>query len=217
MATSGTLFNLCQINIYFRIVGTLPKYQTFWRRNFAANVDFLIFFPLVLVAFTYERSGDRTAYLIFTSLHVILFTAYMVICHGRFGHTIGKKLIGIKVLDKNEQDLIGVKRAFLRESPWFLAQLIGIIFLWINSSVSIGPDRLLDTYTKSMVSLISWIWFFIEILTMYFSQKRRALHDFLAGSVVVNYVELKREELYRKKEAFFSTLSSAQKLPEQYR
>jgi hypothetical protein len=36
-----------------------------------------------------------------------------------------------------------------------------------------------------MITLTSAVWFALEIITMLFSKKRRALQDFIAGSVVI--------------------------------
>ena len=186
----------------------LTKYQTFWKRYLASFIDSLFFLPFPLLTNYYERSTNTTAFLLFTILHVLLFTMYVVIGHGRYGQTLGKYLMGIKVFDVNEQKIIGYRRAFLRECVWFFAQMAGIVYLIVDTSKSVETMAIHETYYKSIVGLITSTWFILEVVTMMFNNKRRALHDFIAGSVVVNISELKREHLRERQQELMQSLQT---------
>jgi uncharacterized RDD family membrane protein YckC len=188
---------------------SLRKYDTFWKRYLASFIDSLIFLPLPLVIHQYERSTNTTAFLLFTLLHVLLFTTYLVIGHGRYGQTLGKYLMGVKVMDVNEKDVIGYRRAFLRECVWFFAQLAGIIYLTVDTTKSVEPIAIHETYYKSIVGLITSTWFLLEVVTMLFNKKRRALHDFIAGSVVVHLIELRKETLQKRQQELIQSLHAS--------
>jgi uncharacterized RDD family membrane protein YckC len=126
---------------------------------------------------------------------------YLVIGHGRYGQTIGKRLMGIQVLSVNEQEVIGYRNAFLRECVWFFAQIAGIVYLIVETMQSPAPVAIQQTYFKSIVALITSSWFILEVITMLLNKKRRALHDLIAGSIVVIIVEIKREALKKKQKA----------------
>jgi uncharacterized RDD family membrane protein YckC len=131
---------------------------------------------------------------------------YLVIGHGRYGQTVGKYLMGVKVMDVNEKDVIGYRRAFLRECVWFFAQMAGIVYLIVDTTKSAEPIAIYETYYKSIVGLITSTWFLLEVATMLFNKKRRALHDFIAGSVVVHLIELRREALQKKQQELMQSL-----------
>jgi uncharacterized RDD family membrane protein YckC len=187
---------------------SLNKYQTFWKRFLASFIDSLIFLPFALLCYYYERSENTSLFLLFTIIHVFLFTLYLVVGHGRYGQTIGKHLMGIKVFDVNEKEVIGYRRAFLRESVWLFAQMAGIVYLFVDTVKSSEPIAVYETYYKSIVGLISSSWFLLEVVTMLFNKKRRAMHDLIAGSVVVHLTELKKEDLHKRQQELMTSLQT---------
>ncbi len=52
------------------------------------------------------------------------------------------------------------------------------------------------------------IWFMLELVTMFLDSKPRALHDLIAGSVVIDINEMKREELQRRHQELMNTLQN---------
>ena len=188
------------------------KYQTFNKRWLASVIDSLIFLPFSLMAFNYERANDLESYIIYSSLHVLLFTLYLVIGHAKYGQTLGKAVVRIKVFDVDEESRIGFKRAFLRESIWFFAQVVGLVYLAFSNSGSIEQLPLQESYFTSIVGGISTLWLLLEIVTMAFNARRRALHDLIAGSVVLNLAELEREKLFKRREEFLASLRPSQTL-----
>ena len=111
----------------------------------------------------------------------LLWICYSVYFHGKYGQTPGKFLMKIKVVDHlNEAAVIGYQRALLREIGTILFILIGGI---LHFTVS-DPE----TYDISRL-LITFGWLAAELLTMWFNQKRRAIHDLIAGSVVIDIAQ----------------------------
>jgi uncharacterized RDD family membrane protein YckC len=174
----------------------LRKYNTFSNRLGAGIIDGIIFMPIALLFSTF-RNNNITTFTICAIAETILYTVYMVIGHGKYGQTLGKRFVGIKVFDLQEKNVIGYKKAFLRESVWFFVAIAEAMYLFIVSSKTVNVEQaMIESNYYNIFSLTSLAWFFAELGTMMFNKKRRAFHDFMAGSVVVNLNELKREALH---------------------
>jgi uncharacterized RDD family membrane protein YckC len=182
------------------------KYNTFGKRLLAGLVDSFIFIPFFFLENWVEHTDSKTIFVGWAIFHTTCWTLYVVICHGKFGQTIGKKLMGIKIFALNEKDLIGYKNAFLRESVWFFAVIAGIVYFLISTSNNAVIDEESKSYYDEFVSITSGIWLILELITMFFNQKRRALHDFLAGSIVIDLIELQREDLHRRQQELVTSL-----------
>ena len=164
----------------------MNKYNTFWKRLLAALIDSLILLPLTLITTYAEATENKFIFLFTISIFSILNSAYFIILHGKYGQTPGKRITGIQVVDKNEILLIGFKRAVIRESPWIIAYVIVFIHLVISLLLT-NQINLTKAKEESndFISTSSFVWIFVELITMLLNHKRRALHDYLAGSVVI--------------------------------
>jgi uncharacterized RDD family membrane protein YckC len=169
------------------------KYNTFWKRLFAGIIDGLVFLPLIIFQTIIEEyfidMYSRWIFIGFEFFYAICWMLYVVVGHGKYGQTVGKKLLKIKVFDIDEKNLIGYRRAFLRESVWFFVSIAGIIYLIIiTQNISSINEGISEKY-DDIVGLTSLSWFVVELITMLSNYKRRAVHDFIAGSVVVDLKE----------------------------
>jgi len=147
------------------------QYKTFAPRFGAALIDSIFFVPLYL--FLEEITGPVLLWEIFTD---ILWCAYSIGFHGKYGQTLGKMIMKIKVVEHlNEENYIGYKKAALRE----IGGIILIVIDYILRSCINSEDNYLITSI-----LLSGGWIFIELFSMLFNSKGRAIHDFIAGSIV---------------------------------
>ena len=105
------------------------KYKTFWPRFWAGWIDGLIFLPFFWLD-PLKLLGHIPNLLtaILYLLTVILFHAYSVLMHGRFGQTLGKMVCKVKVIDKSEDRPITYIQAFMRDSVVIVMGLISCIF-----------------------------------------------------------------------------------------
>lgn len=164
------------------------KYKTFWRRVGAGFIDGLIFLPLGFIdEFIWSSSHLITSslLLVWFILHTTIYSAYSVLMHGYYGQTLGKMACGVKVLNLSENRLT-IRQAVMRDSVMVSFAVVSIIFEAPNIFQKINP------YKQVTFSFFEWIltftaigWFLIEVATMLTNKKKRALHDFIAGSVVV--------------------------------
>lgn len=160
------------------------KYNTFWLRSFAALIDALLFFPFIFPELFWDMTKVRTI-ISLDIANLVLYTSYLVLGHGLYGQTIGKKLMGVKLLDVSEKSSIGLFRAFLRESVWVVFSVISIIIFTINTK----GTEFITAGEMAKTSFFFWVsfgWLFLEMITMLTNSKRRAIHDYIAKSVVVN-------------------------------
>ncbi len=164
------------------------KHQTFWRRYWAGVIDIvflmILLFLCELILFRMFWSQNPTISALIFSLTIwsLFPVVYSILLTGFFGQTIGKYLSGVKVLSISESKL-GVFRAFLRDCPWLFFEIARVLtcLLFLNDSSEI-KEKLLKLKFMYAVGIF---WYMLEIVTMLTNSKRRAVHDFIAGSVVV--------------------------------
>jgi uncharacterized RDD family membrane protein YckC len=115
--------------------------------------------------------------------------AYEVILHGLYGQTLGKKLLGIRVCDVDGGKL-SMRQAVLRSC---FPIIVNGIAIFIDLPKVAGGVNPYDPKTFSLASATVWqlmliwsslAWLAIELVTMFSNPRRRALHDFIAHSVV---------------------------------
>lgn len=163
----------------------MNKYHTFWKRFWAALIDGIILYPLVFIDTAFDNSNYQALFIIGKFLSTFLYILYFILLHAKYGQTIGKKLMNIKVIDIAEVNLIGFKRATIRELPWIIAN--GLIFLYLLKIFFLKNTEPIEIKEKydDLSFIISFTWLVIELISMLTNPKRRAIHDWLANSVVI--------------------------------
>lgn len=165
------------------------KDSNFWRRFFAIWIDSIVFLPLQwiddYVLSGVIRSGGVFAWGVVNSLIGIV---YYVGMHAKFGQTIGKMFTRVKVVDVSESRNLTLKQSYMRDivlimlipfSLYAYTQLSFCAQTW--ESLEQGRAFMFVGY-----AMIGWV--LLEFISMLFNHKRRAIHDFIAGSVVVKKV-----------------------------
>lgn len=165
------------------ILSNVNKYNTVGKRFWAGMIDGLVFIPFPILHAVLNTDTNMSMYISVQTANVILWNMYLVIGHGKYGQTLGKKAMGVKVLDISEERLIGYKRAFLRECILFFFSAGFIIYLVSKTGSQQTPE---DVMRESNLGFyFPLIWFALEIVTTLTNLKYRALHDYIAGSVVI--------------------------------
>ncbi len=176
----------------------MTKYCTFWRRFFAGILDCFVFFPIVVclpINFLANLflPPDRGPFLTIM-WSIISYTAawlYSVLLHARYGQTLGKMATRVKVLDVSEERLPTLRQAFIRDigeiipSMLFLGYAILIVLFGRSAKPSEFTSFFGEIFFVTGIGMGAVGWFLVEIITMATNIKRRALHDYLAGTIVV--------------------------------
>ena len=165
------------------------KFKTFWRRFWAGWLDALVLLPLCwLTPLFVTQSSPRAAIVFWLIISSFAYVAYSICLHGLKGQTLGKMVCKIRVVDISENPL-SMRKAFLRDIFNLVFTLLHVVCLILNLDLYIKTQTAPETTT-----LPAWYWvltysalglFVIEMLTMLTNEKRRALHDWIAGSVVI--------------------------------
>lgn len=148
------------------------RYNTFVQRLGALLIDGIIFggFYLLVDSIT----GENTLWDISSDL---LWIPYSIYFHGKYGQTLGKMAFKIKVVTyRDENRLLGFQGAAKRE-------LYSICFLTIDLLLRLLVDE--KPYFGLTISL-SLGWLLSEIIVLWSNKYRRAIHDLIAGSVVID-------------------------------
>ena len=176
------------------------KYATLWRRFFARLIDNLIFAPLTFLhLYAPVRSASVPlqvlAYVMFCSAYLL----YSIWMHGKYGQTLGKMACKVIVLDVSEMPL-SMKQAVVRNIYSVVAVPIHLV---INIPLIIrGIDitkRANWSVSDRILVYLGMAWFATEVVTVLANRKRRALHDFIAGSVVIRGPSAEIERLTASK------------------
>ncbi|WP_426105407.1 RDD family protein [Massilia sp. TSP1-1-2] len=171
------------------------RYSRFWDRVGAALIDFLIALPLMGLNFFF--GGETRLFQLYLLVPVQILTltmhVYMVVKHGG---SPGKMLVGLRIA-KLDGSPATLKEAALRYSVLWV---FGLASAAMTLSAAMGmseADYAALSYTERSVALseqspyIFWVgalmqvWVWGNLITVLANDKRRALHDFLAGTVVL--------------------------------
>lgn len=87
----------------------------------------------------------------------------------------------VKIYDQSETKLISYKQALIRDIvPLSLLAVLQVLALFIEPN-SWG----IFVYISLVMSFILLFWSILEIISILFDSKKRAIHDFIAGTVVL--------------------------------
>jgi uncharacterized RDD family membrane protein YckC len=173
------------------------QYGGFWRRFAALWVDVLCLLPVTLLVLW----GDQhyrlfiAYYFIPGQLFGLFYSVYLV---HRFGGTPGKLALGLRIRRNADLSPVGYREAFLRYLPDLTMGILTSVGMIFAHSAIADSDYLalgFSDRTRRLTELApSWynplqvllqIWMWSEFFVLLTNRKRRAIHDFIAGTVVV--------------------------------
>ncbi len=171
------------------------RYSGVWQRIGAALIDIIVFLPIFL-ALEYF-SGASRFYKLYTLIPEQLISAYLYVFMAvSYGGSPGKLAMGLRIV-KLDGTSATLKVALLRYAvPWCLAFLISAFTISAALGMSDETYRSLDYFARSdamdalsphitTVTVLLCLWYGASLITMFIDKKTRALHDFVAGTVVV--------------------------------
>lgn len=172
------------------------EYVGFWKRVLAALIDVIIgfaFLPLIIPLMKYEFEQRTIIPGIIHSVAATIFWMWLVV---RFGATPGKFLIKARIVRSNGKYL-DWGRAFLRMLvPGIIVSVNAYLQQW-NAINSAPPEIHIDSFVKivevleeygqpfTTIGMYLALSGYADILVILFNKKKRAIHDFVAGSYVV--------------------------------
>lgn len=121
----------------------------------------------------------------------IIWIAYTIYMHSKHGQTYGKMVCKVKVVNHDNEQPITLKQAVIREGiPLTFGTLGTFYFIYAVGTGKVSQDHIkTGAYIKDssfmILTYLSLGWFIIEFITMLTNDKRRAIHDYIAGTVVI--------------------------------
>ena len=165
----------------------MTKYHTFWPRCWAGFVDGLVFAPISFLD-AFLGAPERGPFVII-AWSVISYTAYWlysVLLHAKYGQTLGKMAAHVKVLDLSEKHIPTLRQAFIRDIGYIVLNMLSLLYL--ISLVATGQYGHGAQAPNLPAQILGWAalgWFLLEVGSMATNKKRRAFHDYIAGTVVI--------------------------------
>jgi len=134
--------------------------------------------------------GDEKLVFVYFLLTLQLSWLYTTVLHGWRGQTVGKMLLGVRVVRSDTRGQLGWPRAVLRDLPIIvLVACASVVWVYWNVAYFAGQESgEIDQSAEQLFAVIAnadILWFLLEVGTMIAHPQRRALHDLIAGSVVI--------------------------------
>ena len=171
-------------------------YAGFWPRFGSIWIDLLVMLPFMAL-FMYLESLHRTVRFATVVPATLFFWSYRIYFHARWGATIGKMATGIRITHLDGRP-IGYRESLKRFSvdgafalAGLMAQLIALAYMadaefdalaWRERARHIAT--LMPAWHKP-ITFLQQAWFWGEFVVLLSNKRRRALHDFIAGTVVI--------------------------------
>jgi uncharacterized RDD family membrane protein YckC len=173
------------------------RYAGFWPRLGAMLVDALVLSPFIVLSY-WAWSQSRSVALAMEVPLAFVFAFYNIYFVGRWGMTVGKCVLKLKVVSLDGEPA-GFRRAFYRHSvdlalsviacALTLSALMSVVEHEFNVLAFAERIDLLSQRTGAASDVLNWIylaWALSELAVLLMNEKRRALHDYIAGTVVVH-------------------------------
>lgn len=174
----------------------METYGGFWIRLRAYLADVIVMLPLIPLQYWVSSQSRRAYFYLFPVelLFGLWFSVYLV---KRYGGTPGKLLVGLRIRNVDGSP-VGWRAAILRHSVDYGLSVVATAGLAIAVYRTTDGDYLSLSLFNRMAALsgqqprwtrwaenlmVAWTW--SEFIVLLFNEKRRALHDYLAGTVVV--------------------------------
>lgn len=169
----------------------------FWKRVVAVLIDVAIglaFVPLSRPLLSWSIGHRNVLPEVAWQVAWTVLWLWLVV---RFGGTPGKLIIGARIVDIHGR-FLHWRRAVLRDLPSLVSSVL--FFLLIGVAISRYPDSAIHTTFTDTVRLMNEygepygsihrvldLFIFVDIGAILFNAKKRAIHDFIAGSYVITH------------------------------
>lgn len=171
-------------------------YAGFWTRFGSLLADFIFLSPIVILTL-FLNGLDKNAYF-YTFIPSIAFGIwYNIYLPRRYGGTPGKLVSGIKII-RSDGEEIGWREAFLRHIVLLVLTVVSSIVMIVcltnadaETFSSLGwlkRSQYLMTFAPGFYLFYSWatnIWMYGELIVLLTNRRKRAIHDFIAGTVII--------------------------------
>jgi len=171
-------------------------YAGFWTRLGSLLLDIVFVLPAIFLTLYLNGLGKNMFFI--TLIPNLAFGLwYNIYLPKKYGGTPGKLAVGIRII-RLDGETIDWKEAFLRHSVILGLTLLSSIIMthcllqaddetftslsWLNQSAYLMS---LSPLFFKFYSWASNIWFYGELIVLLTNKRKRAIHDYIAGTVIV--------------------------------
>jgi uncharacterized RDD family membrane protein YckC len=174
-------------------------YAGFWARLGSLFLDLIIVLPVIFLIQFLNGLGKNIFFM--TIIPNILFALwYNIYLPKKYGGTPGKLIVGNKII-RLDGEPIQWKEAILRHIVMFALTILNVIVMTIcllkaddETFKSLGwlqRSQYLMSLSPLFFKLYTWIsniWIYSEFVVLLTNKRKRAIHDFIAGTVIVKSI-----------------------------
>jgi uncharacterized RDD family membrane protein YckC len=136
------------------------------------------------------------AYVYFAVPNLAISLFYFVYLVKRYGATPGKRLTGMRITMADGSP-VTTKAAVLRYMPFFIPQALSLLLIVKATLEPVAGYESMSFIAKMqsmqqggakaniVLTAITYLWWIATAITLAANQRKRAAHDFLAGTVVL--------------------------------
>lgn len=166
-----------------------PLPAGFWVRGVALLIDTLILSPLMIASIYNLYHFKNYFLLLMLTIPMMIYQPYM---ESRYGATIGKKAMKLQVIDKQGRYL-SLSKAYVRFIPSLLLMITAMASNYYlynlpdfeQATTAIEIARLKVGDPTNLLYRVIIVFVYIDVLTIVFNRRKRAIHDFLASSYCI--------------------------------
>ena len=174
-----------------------PYYGGFWTRLGALFLDGLVLAPIALLQI-WSFGRQREVYYLTHIANYAFVLVNSVLLVRWWGGSTGKLLWGLRVV-RADLKPVGWKETWLREAVTLAIYIAGTAvylsavrlmsndeFLGLSSEDRFKRIGELGGLALRMADWLSYLWMGSELIALLTNRRRRALHDFIGGTVVIH-------------------------------
>lgn len=163
----------------------MNKYHTFGWRIVASLVDGVVFVPL-MVPFMMAKFEIATWEYWLSGLGLsIVGSAYNILLHWRYGQTLGKMAVGLKVVDHPAEGPITFSQTVLRDLPNIAFQVLSSVAIFYLLITGIDPQAEAYKIAETYPTYGLFAYMMVNVFVCITNVQNRAVHDMLASTVVI--------------------------------
>ena len=165
------------------------EWAGFWVRVGASLIDFFVYLPFAGLSF-YNLNNSKNLYLQLFCLLVMML--YKPLMEFRYGATLGKMAVGIKVVSNDFQS-ITLPQSTLRYLPWLVGQVISLFtaillfqhpdFEYTSGMTELG--YLQNEIISPLIRMLSSVFLLVSCLVVAFSENKQGLHDMIGSTYCI--------------------------------
>ncbi len=171
-------------------------YGGFWARFASLLLDTIILLPVIFLV-SYLNGLGKNIYFFTLIPNFIFGLWYYIYLPKKYGGTPGKLIAGMKIIRLNGKS-IDWKEALLRHSVLLVLTIFSAIMMTycllsadetiFNSLGWLKRSQYLMSLSPTFFLIYTWIsniWIYSEFIVLLTNKRKRAIHDYIAGTVIV--------------------------------